>query len=129
MKRLLGLPFDPIAEAELGYRLKYGVWIFGMASWLFGISDRSIATFSDGVVSGIELMQLFTAMTFALAWYFLKPVQRPQRVFMTEYTGTLNGARYAAEDVIAFSWEEAELIASKAGARVIGEKVSEIAFD
>lgn len=30
--------------------LKNGIWLFGIASWLFGITDRSIASFSDGLL-------------------------------------------------------------------------------
>jgi len=53
--------------------LKNGVWLFGISSWLFGISDRSIASFADGHLSAIELMQLFTASFFFMGWLFLKP--------------------------------------------------------
>ncbi|MEA5596058.1 hypothetical protein [Rivularia sp. UHCC 0363] len=53
--------------------LKNGVWIFGVSSWLFGITDRSIASFSDGYLSALDLTQLFTAATFFVAWLFLKP--------------------------------------------------------
>ena len=55
-------------------KLKNGIWLLGVASWLFGITDRSIASFSDGYLSAIEIMQLFTASFFFMSWLFLKPV-------------------------------------------------------
>ena len=56
--------------------LKNGIWMFGLSSWVFGITDRSIASFADGYLSALDLMQLFTAATFFLAWLFLKPTSR-----------------------------------------------------
>ncbi|BAZ65709.1 MAG: hypothetical protein KME28_10790 [Pelatocladus maniniholoensis HA4357-MV3] len=53
--------------------LKNGIWLFGISSWLFGITDRSIASFADGYLSALDLTQLFTAATFFVAWLFLKP--------------------------------------------------------
>ena len=63
---------SPEAKAFIG-NFKNGVWLFGISSWLFGITDRSIATFSDGYLSALDLAQLFTAATFFVAWLFLKP--------------------------------------------------------
>lgn len=56
--------------------LKNGIWLFGISSWLFGITDRSIASFADGYLSALDLTQLFTAATFFVAWLFLKPASR-----------------------------------------------------
>ncbi|MEC4881617.1 MAG: hypothetical protein SAL70_09755 [Scytonema sp. PMC 1070.18] len=56
--------------------LKNGIWLFGISSWLFGITDRSIASFSDGYLSALDLTQLFTAATFFVAWLFLKPAPK-----------------------------------------------------
>jgi hypothetical protein len=53
--------------------LKNGIWLFGLSSWAFGITDRSIASFADGYLSALDLTQLFTAAVFFLAWVFLKP--------------------------------------------------------
>ncbi len=53
--------------------LKNGIWLFGILSWLFGITDRSIASFWDGYLSALDLTQLFTASTFFVGWLFLKP--------------------------------------------------------
>ncbi len=54
-------------------KIKDGIWLFGIPSWLFGITDRSIATFADGYVSSVEIFQLFTASFFFLSWLYLKP--------------------------------------------------------
>lgn len=54
-------------------QLKNGVWFFGISSWLFGITDRSIAALSDGFLSALDLMQLFTASFFFAGWLLLKP--------------------------------------------------------
>jgi hypothetical protein len=51
------------------------IWFLGIASWMFGITDRSIATLSDGYLSAVELTQLFTASFFFVSWLFLKPAQ------------------------------------------------------
>ncbi|NJM70094.1 MAG: hypothetical protein HC862_07595 [Scytonema sp. RU_4_4] len=56
--------------------IKNGIWVFGLSSWLFGITDRSIASFSDGYLSASDITQLFTAATFFVAWLFLKPRSR-----------------------------------------------------
>jgi hypothetical protein len=55
--------------------LKNGIWLFGVSSWVFGIADRSFATFADGYLSALDLAQLFTAATFFAAWLFLKPTK------------------------------------------------------
>jgi hypothetical protein len=53
--------------------LKQGIWFLGVACWLFGITDRSLASFADGYLSAIEIMQLFTATFFFACWLLLKP--------------------------------------------------------
>lgn len=53
--------------------LKKGIWFLGTSSWLFGISDRSIASLADGYLSAIDLIQLSTASFFFISWLFLKP--------------------------------------------------------
>ena len=55
--------------------LRNGIWLLGIPSWLFGISDRSMATLADGYLSAMDFMQLFTASIFFLSWLFLKPDQ------------------------------------------------------
>jgi hypothetical protein len=53
--------------------LRNGIWLLGISFWLFGIIDRSIASFSDGSLSSVDTLQLFTAAFFFIAWLFLKP--------------------------------------------------------
>ncbi|NJL20399.1 MAG: hypothetical protein HC895_05580 [Leptolyngbyaceae cyanobacterium SM1_3_5] len=53
--------------------LRQGLWLVGMSAWIFGITDRSIAAFSDGHLTASELVQLSIASLVALGWYFLKP--------------------------------------------------------
>ncbi|MBD1825268.1 hypothetical protein H6F51_22625 [Cyanobacteria bacterium FACHB-DQ100] len=56
-------------------RLRSGIWIFGISSWLFGITDRSIAALMDGYLSALDIAQLFTASFFFVGWLFLKPAK------------------------------------------------------
>ncbi|MBD1844999.1 hypothetical protein H6F89_16650 [Cyanobacteria bacterium FACHB-63] len=56
-------------------RLRSGIWIFGISSWLFGIADRSIAALMDGYLSALDIAQLFTASFFFIGWLFLKPAK------------------------------------------------------
>lgn len=53
--------------------LRNGIWLLGVSSWLFGITDRSIASFADGYLSALDIVQLFTAAFFFVSWLFLKP--------------------------------------------------------
>lgn len=54
-------------------KLRNGIWLLGVSSWLFGITDRSIASFSDGYLSAWDIIQLTTASFFFVSWLFLKP--------------------------------------------------------
>ncbi|OUL26954.1 hypothetical protein BV372_25950 [Nostoc sp. T09] len=54
-------------------KLKNGIWLAGIPSWLFGITDRSLAAFADGYLSTLEVFQLFTASFFFLSWLYLRP--------------------------------------------------------
>lgn len=56
--------------------LRNGIWLLGISSWLFGITDRSIASLADGYLSALDLIQLFTASFFFVSWLFLKPITR-----------------------------------------------------
>jgi hypothetical protein len=60
------------ASAFLSY-LRNGIWFLGISFWLFGIGDRSIASFSDGSISSLDTLQLLTAAVFFIGWLFLKP--------------------------------------------------------
>ncbi|MFB2881441.1 hypothetical protein [Floridanema aerugineum] len=66
-------------KSEIGRflgRLKRGIWLIGISSWLFGICDRTIASLADGYLSAIDITQLFTASFFFVSWLFLKPTSR-----------------------------------------------------
>lgn len=56
-------------------KLRNAIWLFGVSSWLFGITDRSIASFSDGYLSAWDIIQLSTASFFFVSWLFLKPAK------------------------------------------------------
>lgn len=56
--------------------VRSGVWYLGVSAWLFGMSDRTFASFADGFVSAIDLVQLFTAAFFFVGWLFLKPLRK-----------------------------------------------------
>ena len=56
--------------------LRSGIWLVGISSWLFGITDRSIAALADGYLSAIDVVQLFTASFFFVSWLFLKPTSK-----------------------------------------------------
>lgn len=64
------------SSAQFLGSLKYGIWFLGISFWLFGITDRSIASLSDGYLSAIDIAQLFTAAFFFVSWLFLKPNTR-----------------------------------------------------
>ncbi len=54
-------------------QIKNSIWLVGIPSWLFGVTDRGIAAFTDGYVSPTEFIHLFTASFFFLSWLYLKP--------------------------------------------------------
>jgi len=49
------------------------IWLLGIPSWLFGLTDRSIAAFADGYLSTVELLHLVMTSFFFVGWLFLKP--------------------------------------------------------
>lgn len=64
----------PPTEIAIAFsNLKNGIWMVGIPSWMFGITDRSFASFADGYLSAIELVHLFTASFFFISWLYLKP--------------------------------------------------------
>ncbi|MEB3358704.1 MAG: hypothetical protein VKK04_18400 [Synechococcales bacterium] len=69
-------PLSHAQQVESALRLvlfKHGIWVFGIPSWLFGIADRSIASFADGYLSVVEIIQLLTLSFFFFGWLGLKP--------------------------------------------------------
>ena len=75
----------PSGAHEFLWMLKTGIWSVGTASWVFGISDRTLAAFMDGYLSAIDIIQLFTAAFFFVSWLFLKPMRsRAARINASE---------------------------------------------
>ncbi|GET40091.1 hypothetical protein [Microseira wollei] len=56
--------------------LRSGIWLVGISSWIFGITDRTIAALADGYLSAWDIIQLCTASFFFVSWLFLKPTWR-----------------------------------------------------
>ena len=54
-------------------KLRNSIWNFGIASWLFGITDRSVAALTDSYLAPLEILQLSIASFFLMSWLFLKP--------------------------------------------------------
>ncbi|MGA7934732.1 MAG: hypothetical protein WCA35_14400 [Kovacikia sp.] len=59
--------------------LRSSIWILGIPSFLFGVTDRGFSALSDGYVSFMELFNLFTASFFFLSWLYLKPEESLNR--------------------------------------------------
>jgi hypothetical protein len=65
---------SPKPEAtQLLSPLRNTVWVTGIFSWLFGVSDRSIAGFADGYLNGVEFGNLLLTLLFFLGWLYMKP--------------------------------------------------------
>ena len=71
---------QPTEAAKFLANFKVGLWFFGISFWLFGITDRSIASLSDGYLSVIDIAQLGTATFFFVSWLLLKPTSRQKQV-------------------------------------------------
>lgn len=65
--------FEPLELLPLLASLKNGIWLLGTSFWIFGLLDRTVAAFSDGYISAIDMAQMFTAAFFFISWLFLKP--------------------------------------------------------
>jgi hypothetical protein len=64
---------QPLEMSPFLASLRNGIWLLGVSSWLFGITDRSIASFADGYLSAQDVIQLATASFLFVSWLFLKP--------------------------------------------------------
>ncbi|MGE5659161.1 MAG: hypothetical protein ACM37W_21415 [Actinomycetota bacterium] len=53
-----------------------GIWLFGLSSWILGLTERGIALLRDGYLSAVEITQLLTAAFLFVSWLFLKPISR-----------------------------------------------------
>lgn len=67
---------EPTSDKNLLFPLlRNSIWLIGIACWLFGLTDRSLASLADGYLSAVDLLQLFTALFFFICWLSLKPEQ------------------------------------------------------
>ncbi|MCG6136012.1 MAG: hypothetical protein MET45_15380 [Nostoc sp. LLA-1] len=70
-------------------KFKTGIWLVGIPSWIFGITDRSVDALADGYLSGGEIFQLFTTSLFFLSWLYLKPETTVNNLDENQYLGCL----------------------------------------
>ncbi|HAA26993.1 MAG TPA: hypothetical protein DCE56_04035 [Cyanobacteria bacterium UBA8553] len=54
-------------------QFRSSIWSLGVPSFMFGVIDRTIASFADGYLSAIELVHLLTVSFFFISWLSLKP--------------------------------------------------------
>jgi hypothetical protein len=54
-------------------QIKSSVWMIGIPSWIFAITDRSFAVLADGDLSPVEILQLLMTCLFFVSWIYLKP--------------------------------------------------------
>lgn len=55
------------------HKFKQGVWLLGIAAWVFAIVDRTIAICVTPNLSTSEIIQLLTTSFLFLNWLYLKP--------------------------------------------------------
>jgi hypothetical protein len=68
---------QPLSELAIFVtQLRQGIWFFGIPSWLFGLVDRSAASWADQSLSAGDLIQVFTAALFLVSWLLLKPTSK-----------------------------------------------------
>lgn len=66
--------------------LKNGIWLLGILAWLFAVTDRTTAGFTDGSLSAIELLHLTAISLLFLGWLCLKP----EKSTHTSHTSSIN---------------------------------------
>jgi hypothetical protein len=57
----------------MNYEIQATIWLLGILGWVFGLSDRVIASSENGFVDAVEITQLTTSLTFFVMWLCLKP--------------------------------------------------------
>lgn len=55
--------------------LRTGIWQAGNCAWLFGLSDRTLASLSDSILSASDIIQLSTASLLFVGWLLLRPIR------------------------------------------------------
>ncbi|MDX2099381.1 MAG: hypothetical protein SFW36_16505 [Leptolyngbyaceae cyanobacterium bins.59] len=54
-------------------QFRNSIWLFGIPSWVYGISDRGVSAFVDGHLSASEVLQILTGFFFFFSWICLRP--------------------------------------------------------
>ncbi|HBB35056.1 MAG TPA: hypothetical protein DDZ80_25690 [Cyanobacteria bacterium UBA8803] len=54
-------------------KITNGIWIFGIPSWILGITSKVVSSFADSYLSALEISHLVTASLFFVTWLCLKP--------------------------------------------------------
>ena len=68
---------QPLSELTLFViQLRQGIWFLGIPSWLFGLVDRSAASWAEQSLSAGDLIQVFPAAFFLVSWLLLKPTAK-----------------------------------------------------
>jgi hypothetical protein len=67
-------------------KLRNAIWLLGVSSWLFGITDRSIASLSDGYLSALDIVQLSHSFLFLCQLAVLEACKasRTERIIFQE---------------------------------------------
>lgn len=88
-----------VEVALLMDQIKGSVWLIGIPSWLFAITDRSFAVLADGNLSPVEILQILMTCVFFVSWIYLKPEESlsSKDVEPSEYEEYLS--RYQANKV------------------------------
>ncbi|HAG81153.1 MAG TPA: hypothetical protein DCL61_08240 [Cyanobacteria bacterium UBA12227] len=64
---------QPLNAAVIMTHLKNGIWLLGIPSGVFGITNRTMVSFADGYLSALDLAQLFIASFLFITWLSCKP--------------------------------------------------------
>ncbi|MBW4516135.1 MAG: hypothetical protein KME11_13050 [Timaviella obliquedivisa GSE-PSE-MK23-08B] len=59
--------------SQLISKVRYGVWLFGIFSWMFAVTERCLACFADGALSAPELIPISLVFSLCIVWVHLKP--------------------------------------------------------
>ncbi|NJR40704.1 MAG: hypothetical protein HC781_20065 [Leptolyngbyaceae cyanobacterium CSU_1_4] len=75
--------------SRLMLKLRYGVWIFGIFSWMFAVTERCLSCFADGALSASELIPISLVFSLCLVWIYLKPKDLESENSIAENISTL----------------------------------------
>jgi hypothetical protein len=81
-------------------RLKNNIWLAGIPTCLFGVTDRSIAALADSYLSSLELAQVLVTSLFFVSWLCLNPnstLRRDDLKALQSYKPNSNLSRYRSK--------------------------------